>query len=211
MAKKPLDILKEGLAKLKDRVKARKKNLLARLQKKEKISDADEQWLDHDANLVDEEAIIDALEKASDYERGLTRLTPHQKGLVQTLKDLGNGILQRGNRMAIEELLNPVSERENIDNISAEEIFRSVQEMREAMEMMEVNGGDDGEDGVIEEKPTRKEALTAAATLGKYISDINEPFARKLEAILASFGRQTRLEATCSLEPSFITDYFIRS
>lgn len=71
-----------------------KKNLLACLQKKEKISDADEQWLDHDTNLVNKEAIIDALEKASDYKRGLTRLTPHQKGLVQMLKDLGNGVKQ---------------------------------------------------------------------------------------------------------------------
>ncbi|KAF9499127.1 hypothetical protein BDN71DRAFT_1442694 [Pleurotus eryngii] len=111
--------------------------------------------------------------------------------------------------MDIEELLNPVAEDENISNTSDEEIFESVQMRRQAEEMMEINGGDDGGDeGQVMEKPTRKAALTAVTTLADYIADINDPFVRKLEAVLAQFGRQTRLDVTRSMEPSYITDYF---
>ena len=41
---------------------------------------------------------------------------------------------------------------------------------------------------------TRKEALAAVFILRSYVADINEPFARRLENIIASFGRQTRLD-----------------
>lgn len=83
-------------------------------------------------------------------------------------------------------------------------------DMREAEQMIEVNGGYDSDSDAVDQKPTRKEALTAAFALRSYVADINEPFARKLEGILASFGRQTRLEETQSLEPTHITDYFTR-
>ena len=46
----------------------------------------------------------------------------------------------------------------------------------------------DIDDDAVDQKPTRKEALTAAFALRSYVADINEPFARKLEGILASFG-----------------------
>ena len=48
--------------------------------------------MDNAANLVDEEAIIDLLENASDYECGLMRLNLQQKSLVDRLKELGGGI-----------------------------------------------------------------------------------------------------------------------
>ena len=64
------------------------------------------------------------------------------------------------------------------------------------------------DDEVLDKKPTRKEALTATFTLKSYVADINEPFARKLEGILASFGQQTRLEEAQSLETTYIMDYF---
>jgi len=41
---------------------------------KRTISSADEHWLDHEANIVDEQRVIENLEAASDYERGLARL-----------------------------------------------------------------------------------------------------------------------------------------
>jgi hypothetical protein len=83
--------------------------------------------------------------------------------------------------------------------------------MYEAEQMMEVNEGYDVDnDHHSDKKPTRKEALAAAFTLRSYVADINEPFARKLEGILASFGRQTRLEGAQSLEPTYITGYFTR-
>jgi hypothetical protein len=83
-------------------------------------------------------------------------------------------------------------------------------DMCEAEKMAEGNGGCDVDDNVVDEKPTRKEALTAASTLRSYIADINEPFTRKLEGILAGFGRQTRLEEARALEPTYMTDYFTR-
>jgi hypothetical protein len=141
------------------------------------------------------------------------------EAVIHAEKDISNslnqleelGVLQKRNRMDLEELLNPVSEQQLVDKISEDEIFRSVQDMLEAEQMMEVNGGCDVDDDFVDEKPTRKEALTAAFTLRNYVADINEPFARKLESILASFGHQTRLEEAQAMEPSYITDYFTRN
>ena len=95
--------------------------------------------------------------------------------------------------MDLEELLNPGSELELISKAPnlEEDIFKSVQDKLAAEQMAEVNGGDDVDEDTVEMKPTRKEALTAAFTLQKYVADINEPFACKLEAILASFRCQT--------------------
>ena len=49
------------------------------------ISSQDEQWLDFEANLVDEQQVLEALESASDYEQGFERLDEGQKGLVKKL------------------------------------------------------------------------------------------------------------------------------
>jgi hypothetical protein len=134
-----------------------------------------------------------------------------EKDISDSLNQLEErGVLQKRNRMDLEDLLNPASEEELVGEISDEEIFQSVVDMHEAEQMMEVNGGYDVDDDVVDEKPTRKEALAAAFTLRSYVADINEPFARKLEGILASFGRQTRLEEAQSLETTYITDYFSR-
>src|ERR1700678_2955012 len=51
-------------------------------------------------------------------------------------------------------------------------------------------------------------ALAAVSTLSKYISDLDEPFARKLEVVLTSFSRQTRLDASNSLQSTTLTDFF---
>ena len=74
--------------------------------------------------------------------------------------------------------------------VSEEDIFKSDQDMLEAQQMMEVNGGNNVDEDTVKAKPTCKEALMAAFTLQKYIADINEPFACKLEGILASFGHR---------------------
>jgi hypothetical protein len=70
MVSKPLEALKKGLFILKKHTKARADNIRARLARKEKVSDADEQWLDNEANVVEEEMVIEKLENAS---RGWTR------------------------------------------------------------------------------------------------------------------------------------------
>ncbi|GAW02276.1 DDE-domain-containing protein [Lentinula edodes] len=74
MAHHPLAALKEGLAKLRKQYEERHNILKSKLAKKEKISNEDEQWLDKEGNLVEEEQLINDLENASDYERGLERL-----------------------------------------------------------------------------------------------------------------------------------------
>ena len=67
MSKNPLDVLKSGLMKLKNLMKNKKDDPLACLHRKEKNSTEEEEWLDNAANLVDEEAIINLLENASNY------------------------------------------------------------------------------------------------------------------------------------------------
>jgi hypothetical protein len=87
-----LEILKKGLCALKEQVKKRKDSLTECLKKKESISETDGAWLDNEANHVDEDTLIDSLENASDYERGLVRLDSKQKGLVEKLKALAVGV-----------------------------------------------------------------------------------------------------------------------
>ncbi|KAH9959917.1 hypothetical protein BGW80DRAFT_1155081, partial [Lactifluus volemus] len=105
-----LQVLKGGLNKLKDTVKERKESLLSQLQKQQTISSEDEDWLDQEANFVDEEALVDALEKASDYECALSKLDPTQKPLFERLMELGGGIVKdvvAGKKRKRESLLTP--------------------------------------------------------------------------------------------------------
>ena len=67
--------------------KARKDNLTDKLAKNEKISDDNEHWLDHEANTVDEQRDLDALEAASDYEKEIGRLDENSKGIVKKLQE----------------------------------------------------------------------------------------------------------------------------
>jgi len=71
MASKPLEILKKGLNKFTETVKTRKNELSAKLARAETISSSDEQWLDNEANTVNDQKVLDTLQSASDYERGL--------------------------------------------------------------------------------------------------------------------------------------------
>jgi hypothetical protein len=86
MALDSLDILKKGLKTLSEQVKARKVKLEAQLAEGNPISPEEEQWLDWEANLVDEERVLDSLEKASDYERAFESLDEGQKGTVKRLQ-----------------------------------------------------------------------------------------------------------------------------
>ena len=54
--------------------KTHKNELDTKLQRKEPISSSDEHWLDNDANTVNEHCVLDTLESALDYERGLEPL-----------------------------------------------------------------------------------------------------------------------------------------
>ena len=61
MALKAIEVLRKGLEILKKQVKVKKEALQAQLAEKKPISSEDEQWLDHDANLVDEERVLEAV------------------------------------------------------------------------------------------------------------------------------------------------------
>jgi hypothetical protein len=69
---------------------------------------------------------------------------------------------------------------------------------------------DDDDDAELEvlPRPSRKAALEAAATLERYISVLEESYARKLENLLMSFGHQTRFEETQSMVNTLNTDHF---
>ncbi|KAE9398998.1 hypothetical protein BT96DRAFT_821189, partial [Gymnopus androsaceus JB14] len=120
------------------------------------------------------------------------------------------GALQKGNRMTIESLLNPDSERSMLDDSTDQAIFEAVMHSREAHENSEIYGSDDDkdDDAFLSAFPSRREALEAAATMQKFISEMDDPFARKLESLLEIFGRETQFEATCSMVNASITDFF---
>lgn len=87
MASKAIEVLQKGLKILKNQVKVKKEALQAQLAEKKPISSEDERWLDHDANLVDEERVLEALENTPDYECGFSRLNDEQKEVVRKLHE----------------------------------------------------------------------------------------------------------------------------
>jgi hypothetical protein len=95
MAPSPLNILKKGLEKFEKTIINRKQKLEACLAEQRPISSVDEQWLDNEANTVDEMRIIDTLENASDYERGVGRLDDKGKAIVTKLKGWAGGIAHK--------------------------------------------------------------------------------------------------------------------
>ena len=85
---KPIKVLKKGLARLHDQIQERKGKLDIELKASRPISEVDQDWLDGDGNLVDEEKVVETLDSASDYERGLNRLDSQEKTIVQKLQKL---------------------------------------------------------------------------------------------------------------------------
>ena len=55
---------------------------------------ADEEWLDHEANMVDKQHILDELEAASDYEQGLEQLGEAGKATVTRLRELAGELVK---------------------------------------------------------------------------------------------------------------------
>ncbi|CAK5272574.1 unnamed protein product [Mycena citricolor] len=85
MAPNRLNLLKKGLSALQKHITKCKEILEDHLQRKERINKADSNWLDGPANLVDEQQALELLEKASDYEQGLSQLSAVHKAAVQHL------------------------------------------------------------------------------------------------------------------------------
>ena len=113
--------------------------------------------------------------------------------------------------MDIESLLNPAGESHVLSETSDREIYQAVMDASEARENSEINGGDDIDgDVAIRPRPTRREVLQAMSTIGSYIEDLNDPIARKIEAVLGSFNMQVRLDEVNAMKPTFMTDYYKR-
>jgi hypothetical protein len=61
-----------------------------------------------------------------------------------TLDELENRrVLQASNRLSIESLVNPDSEKDIIDDLTEQDIYNAVVASRNAQKMGEINGGDD--------------------------------------------------------------------
>jgi len=85
MLKNPLDVLKSGLAKLKNLTKAKKDDLLAHLHRK-KISTEEEEWLDNAANPVDNDVDDDVVNKKTPMRKeALTACIHPPQWLVKAL------------------------------------------------------------------------------------------------------------------------------
>ncbi|KAJ7804924.1 hypothetical protein B0H14DRAFT_3485730 [Mycena olivaceomarginata] len=139
--------------------------------------------LEHD---VDSRGIISPADTVPD-----PKLTEAEAALAQVLDELQEvGVLQKKNLVDIGDLIQ-MPEEAVIEDATDKEIFEAVQKLRSKEADREIHGGDDDEE--VDPKPSRKEALQAAATLRKYIADLDDQFAWKMEGVLSSFGRETRL------------------
>ena len=87
----PLVTIRNGFKKLEGQHWERREKLLALVKARKAVSKDDQDWLDGAANLVDEVRILEALEKAPDYETGLEQLNPGDRMVVETLKKIGDG------------------------------------------------------------------------------------------------------------------------
>jgi len=133
-----------------------------------------------------------------------------ERQVEEALDDLvATGALQKNNRMDIESLLNPEGESHVMAESTDMEIYQDVMDARAASENLEINGGDDLDEGTpVEPRPSRRDVLNATHTIGKYLSDINDPNARKIEALLSSLNRNIRHEQTRDLRSTTILDFF---
>ena len=120
-------------------------------------------------------------------------------------------ILQRANRLTIEDLVNPESEQDT-EQTSDQDIYNAVVASRNAQNASDATGGDNDPDDDAEptNRPTRREALAAATPVQNFIATLGDEYARKLDVLLATFGRATQLEATNAMVDTSITDFFAR-
>jgi hypothetical protein len=92
-----------------------------------------------------------------------------------------------------------------------QDICDAVNEQQTEKQMLEVHGGGDHDSTGLVVRPSHQQVLEAASTLREYLSDRNDPFACKLEDILARFGRQMHLDNMKTMRETQMTDYFHRT
>ncbi|KAH7092846.1 hypothetical protein BKA62DRAFT_676543 [Auriculariales sp. MPI-PUGE-AT-0066] len=88
-----VELARKGLAMLlKEGTQKRRDEIHSRLKRSEPVSDANLEFIDNTANHVDEEQLVNKLEKAADVNEVVENLAPQEKNLFQTLKKLAGGI-----------------------------------------------------------------------------------------------------------------------
>ncbi|KAJ3984328.1 hypothetical protein F5890DRAFT_1592654, partial [Lentinula detonsa] len=88
LAGPPLAALKKGLETLQKEHRTQAESLRQKLARNERISKQDEAWLDGEANLVDEEQLVDKLSKALDYQQEVGCLSEEDATIFQRLVHL---------------------------------------------------------------------------------------------------------------------------
>jgi len=137
----------------------------------------------------------------------------HAERQVKAVLDdlVATGALQKKNQMDIESLLNPDGESHVLTETSDVKIYQAVINAIEAHENIEIMGSDDIDDNIpLDPHPTYCDVLKAVSTIHRYIDDLNDPIARKMEALLASFNMKLHLDESRSMKGIVLTDYFKR-
>ena len=129
---------------------------------------------------------------------------------THVLDSIGS-ILQQSNRMDLKHLLNPIEEQNYmLVELSNQDICDVVLKAMAGKDTHADKRDDsDTEDEVaVRPQPTRSKTLEAISMIQSYVEDIDTPYARKVEDVLASFGRQTQLDGMKSAQETKIFDFF---
>jgi len=62
----------------------------------------------------------------------------------------------------------------------------------------------------LEPHPIQCDILKAVSTIGRYVGDLNDPIAYKIEALLGSFNMQLHLDEARRMKATHITNFFER-
>ena len=111
-----------------------------------------------------------------------------ERQMEEVLNNLvSTGALQKNNQMDIESLLNPEGKCHVIMTKSTDmEIYQDVMDTRAARDNIEINGGNDLDEGMpIELQPSWHNILNTTYMISKYLSSINDPNAPKIEPLLS--------------------------
>ena len=139
-----------------------------------------------------------------------------EKNVENVLDDLERTrALQCLNQIDLAELLNPAIESHDMFNVTDKDTFDSVMEVKRLWEGNlgrnpdnDANSDPDSDVSACTPELTCCELLQAALMLQKHIRTLNNPFARKLEMMLGSYGQQTCAFEMQNLKDTKVTDYF---
>ena len=88
---KLLDAAKQGFLRLKERIEPRLRHIKKKREDKEPLTQSEDEWVDGEGNIVDEEILVDELDRASDPDRAAAKLDERQAHTLKRLLSVGNG------------------------------------------------------------------------------------------------------------------------